>query len=81
MTDPASIIKGMRFTHARQLDTSWRPGPGQKYTEGPKAQMEISSTRGTVVYYRALGAKHGQFIANVEEMAEGGSIVGQWLES
>jgi hypothetical protein len=45
------IKKGATFTSAHKLDTKFKPGPGQKYRDGPKALMKITEVRGKIVYY------------------------------
>jgi hypothetical protein len=57
MTDTA-VRRGMRFVHARQLDTTWRPGPGQRYADGPKQVMEITRVATGTAYYRPAGRPH-----------------------
>ena len=37
----ATVARGATFTHDRLLDTTWRPGPGQRYTDAPKARMRV----------------------------------------
>jgi hypothetical protein len=44
------------FTHDRHLDTDWKPGPGQKYTDAPKRVYEVSRVTRTGVYYRLPGS-------------------------
>lgn len=45
-------MKPILFTHLRILDPDWKPGPGQKYADAPKAQMKVTRMTMTTVYYR-----------------------------
>ena len=40
------------FTHLRWLDVDWKPGPGQKYADAPKARMQVTRMTKYAVYYR-----------------------------
>lgn len=46
-----TIAPGMTFTHWAFLDPDWRPAPGQKYRDAPKATMRITRVTATLVYY------------------------------
>lgn len=76
MTQP-TITRGARFEHARQLDPTWRPGPGQKYADAPHVIMEITAVRRLAVYYRPVGSTGAGFVGTVFEM---GSVVARWLD-
>ena len=39
------------FTHRHALDLDWKPGPGQKWKDAPKAQMRVAKMTDTTVYY------------------------------
>lgn len=45
-------MKQILFTHLRVLDPDWKPEPGQKYADAPKAQMRVTRMTNTTVYYR-----------------------------
>lgn len=47
------------FTHLRILDPAWRPGPGQRYADAPKARMRVTRMTATTVYYTYADAKPG----------------------
>lgn len=47
------------FTHLRFLDTTWKPGPGQRYADAPKVQCRVTRMTVTSVYYRHLDGKGG----------------------
>lgn len=51
------LARGFRFVHATRLDPDWRPGPGQRYVDGPKQRMEVSRVTSTVVYFRPEGSR------------------------
>jgi len=42
------------FTHRHFIDPHWRPAPGQKHSQGPKAQMRITRATRTMVWYTYL---------------------------
>jgi hypothetical protein len=46
------VKPGTVFRHARLLDTSWTPGPGQSFKDAPKVLCRVTATRKT-----ALGVK------------------------
>jgi hypothetical protein len=46
------IRRGMEFTHDRWLDTDWKPGPGEKYKDAPKARCVVTKVTKTNVFYR-----------------------------
>ena len=46
------IKPGARFTHASFLEPGWVPSKGQKFADGPKAEMVITATTSTLIYYR-----------------------------
>ena len=66
------IRPGDRFEHARQLDLSWTPGPGQRYADAPPAVCAVTRVAQGRVWY-------GGFVADEAEMREGGTIVRRWL--
>lgn len=45
------VRKGETFVHDRLLDTDWKPGPGEKYADAPKALMVITRTTSDQVWY------------------------------
>ena len=47
----SSIKPGMTFTHWAFLDPDWKPGPGQKYRDGPKALMVVTRVDRFTVWY------------------------------
>lgn len=53
VTAPA-VKRGDRFEHARQLDTTWRPGPGERYADAPHAVMVVTAVTRRRVYYRCV---------------------------
>jgi hypothetical protein len=59
------IEPGREFTHPTKLDPDWRPEPGQRYADAPKARCVVTSVRGAVVYYRYATDRtpHGKFKA------------------
>jgi len=44
-------LKGRQFVHHFFIDPEWNPGKGQKYKDGPKALMQITSATKSTVYY------------------------------
>jgi hypothetical protein len=75
--------KGDRFRHARQLDTSWRPGPGQRYADAPHAVMVVTRVvrRGPAVrvWYgvdAGEGCARGAFVADLAGLDD---VVAEWL--
>lgn len=74
-----AVRKGMRFEHARQFDTTWTPGPGQRYADAPKAIMEITRVATGTAWYRPVGSTGHGFRSATAEMIEGGGVVGRWL--
>ena len=82
-TDWAGITRGDRFEHARQLDTTWKPGPGQRYADAPHVIMEVSRVvRGVnpddsatwIVYYRPAGTTGAGFVTELATLP-----VRRWL--
>ena len=67
---------GDRFEHARQLNTAWKPGPGQKYADAPHAIMEVTRIASPIIYYRPLGSHGAAFYASRDEF---NTIVARWL--
>lgn len=49
------LARGFTFTHERMLDTTWRPGPGQKYADAPKVTMVVSRVTRDLVYFKPAG--------------------------
>lgn len=45
------IKKGDTFISKRLLDLEWKPAPGQRYADGPKALMKVTSVKGRIIYY------------------------------
>lgn len=64
--------RGDRFEHARQLDLTWTPGPGQRYADAPHAVCTVTRVAQGLVWY-------GGFVADEADMVEGGPIVRRWL--
>lgn len=48
---PGKVTAGFEFTHTRMLDTSWQPGPGQKYADAPKVRCRVTKVTPTTVYF------------------------------
>jgi hypothetical protein len=46
-----AVKRGFTFTHATRLDPDWRPGPGQRYADGPKARMRVTRATTTGVWF------------------------------
>lgn len=46
-----ALRPGVRFLHARRLDTSWTPGPGERYADAPPAVCRVTAVRHGRVYY------------------------------
>lgn len=69
---------GLTFTHQRWLDQDWVPGPGQKYTDAPKAVCSVTAVREGRVYY-TLGADttRGRWVASEPDFWQ--NIVGEVL--
>lgn len=68
---------GDRFEHARMLDTTWRPGPGQGYANAPKLIMKVTRVAMGTVYYRPDdGGSIALFKATPTELVRN---VGRWL--
>lgn len=71
---------GDTVEHSQQLDTTWKPGPGQKWADAPHVVMEISRVQhARRVWYRPQGGSGPGFVADPIEMGEGGPIVREWL--
>lgn len=47
------------FTHLRLLDPAWKPGPGQRYADAPKARCRVTRKTATTVYYRYADGSPG----------------------
>jgi hypothetical protein len=54
-----AVKRGFTFTHASRLDPSWRPGPGQRYVDGPKARMRVTRATRTTIYFVHDGGEPG----------------------
>ena len=71
------IIKpGDEFTHDRKLDLSWKPGPGQRYKDAPRARMRVTRvTQHTIWFTYATSDKTGWYLSRkVFENAFGDQI-------
>lgn len=47
------------FRHLTRLDTAWKPGPGEKYADGPKQLMRVTRMTRAAVYYVPADAPAG----------------------
>lgn len=54
-----ALKRGYVFTHDSFLDRDWKPGPGQKYVDGPKAEMVVVRVTTTTVWYGYAGQTRG----------------------
>lgn len=66
MMAPEDVKPGLLFRHTHFLDTTWKPGPGQKYKDAPKAVCKVTcvtrSSYGSTVYYTSdLSSTRGQW--------------------
>lgn len=59
--------KGQTFTHDYFVDTSWKPKPGQKWKDAPKAKMVITSVWSTKVYYGFAPDGKGKYVMDKDE--------------
>lgn len=46
------LKRGFEFTHTRMLDPRWKPGPGERYADGPKAIMVITRVTKHTIYFK-----------------------------
>lgn len=46
-----SAYRGQRFTHKHFIDPDWKPGPGEKYRDAPKAEMVVTGVSLGGVWY------------------------------
>lgn len=46
-----SARRGQRFIHRSILQPGYQPGPGEKYKDGPKAEMIVTHVTSTRVWY------------------------------
>jgi len=49
------IRPGDEFTHDHKLDLSWKPGPGQKYADAPKARMQVTRVTNNTIWFTYAG--------------------------
>lgn len=61
------LARGMTFTHDKILDPDWKPAPGQKYSDAPKALMEIKHVKQTGVYYGYPDVPRAQFLMYTDQ--------------
>lgn len=66
----SALARGFRFTHATRLDPDWRPGPGERYVDGPKERMEVSRVTSAAVYFRPEGSRAVSAWLSREEFEE-----------
>lgn len=45
------IEVGRAFVHDSYIEPDWKPEPGQKYSDGPKAEMLITRVTSLTVWY------------------------------
>lgn len=66
------IKKGYKFTHDHLLDPRFVPGPGQRYSDAPKAEMVVTSIRKDTVYYgyTNLGTPRGYWTMDLAKFEE-----------
>jgi hypothetical protein len=68
---------GQRFRHARQLDVTWQPGPGQRYADAPKATMVVTRVAAGRVWYGLDEPRpRGSWVERSEDLHH---VVGEWL--
>ena len=60
---------GLTFTHARHLDTDWKPGPGQRYADAPHRVYRVSRVTSTSVYFTGLNGT-GHFSVDRDKWGE-----------
>lgn len=62
-------MKQILFTHLHHLDLDWKPGPGQKYRDAPKARCKVTRMTSLAVYYSYASepTNHGAFYMSREE--------------
>jgi hypothetical protein len=72
----AQVARGATFTHDRMLDPTWRPAPGQRYADGPKARMVVTRVAGPMVWYGYVGAGRAGWRMDRDEFVArfGGSL-------
>lgn len=56
-----ALTPGQTFTHARYLDPTWTPAPGQRQSDAPKARCTITRATPTTVYFGYAGTGKGGF--------------------
>lgn len=61
------VKAGMVFRHRRILDPAWKPGPGQRYADAPKAVCRVTRVvAGTVWYGVGADSTRADFRADVD---------------
>lgn len=45
------VKRGDQFTHDRKLDLDWKPGPGEKYKDAPKARMRVTRVTNNTIWF------------------------------
>ena len=50
------LRRGVTFVHPTMLDTSWKPGPGQRYVDGPRQRMVVTRATSTTVWFGPMPA-------------------------
>lgn len=68
--------RGTIFRHGRMLDPNWKPGPGQKYADAPKAVCRVTGVRHGAVYF-GMGedATRGRYYTSPELLLANGAEI------
>lgn len=61
------VVKGDAFIHDTRLDTTWRPGPGEKYADGPHEVMQVFRATRDRVWFGPVGATRSDTVMDRAE--------------
>lgn len=53
-----TVKRGFTFTHDSIIDPTWKPAPGQRYADAPKARMIVTRATTETVWYGYAEAPH-----------------------
>lgn len=68
-----NIKKGYTWRHKHYLEPDWTPGPDQKWRDGPKALMRVTSVIRGLVYYTFADSPNNKalFKIDIEQIQKG----------
>lgn len=68
--------RGVVFRHPSILDPDFKPGPGQRYSDAPKALCRVTRTVGNEVYYGiGADARRASYVVSGEQLLVRGAEV------